>query len=216
MSQKKSQNNKNYIKETINISGINIDDYFNKIKQDIKRLVSSFPNIKFELNIKTLYSKPSAILEKIERYYSTGFIKLHTKTDFNEVYDSIIEKFKTWEKENQGKESGLVFYEIEKTDIRVVRVKSLNGSSYFDLGIKFNSLLNIENNDDNCFAYSVIAGILYKLKEIPDEYPGYSDTFLKMKSNPRRVSNYKPFLDSINIKNIKLPVSIDSIGRFEK
>ena len=37
-----------------------------------------------------------------------------------------------------------------------------------------------------------------------------------MKSNPRRVSNYKPFLDSINIKNIKLPVSIDSIGRFEK
>ena len=63
----KNFNNKNYIKETINISGINIDDYFNKIKKDIKRLVSSFPNTKFELNIKTLYSKPSAILEKIER-----------------------------------------------------------------------------------------------------------------------------------------------------
>ena len=195
----------------------------------LKKLVSSFPNIKFKLNIKTLYSKPMAMNEKIERYYNSGFIKLNTQNEFNEVYNSIIEKFKTWEKEHQGKESGLIFNEIENTEVRVVRLKSINGSSYFDLGIKFNSLLNIENNDDNCFAYSVIAGILYKLKETPDEYlpsaadqpsvdqyPSYSDTFLKMKSNPRRVSNYKPFLDSINMKNIKLPVSIDSIGRFEK
>ena len=168
MNQKKSQKNKNYIKETINISGINIDDYFNKIKKDVKRLVLSFPNIKFKLNIKTLYSKPFAMDGKIKRYYNSGFIKLNTKNEFNEVYNSIIEKYKAWEQENQGKESGLVYYEIEKTDVRVVRVKSINGSSYFDLGIKFNSLLNIQNNDNNCFAYSVIAGILYKLKETPD------------------------------------------------
>ena len=37
-----------------------------------------------------------------------------------------------------------------------------------------------------------------------------------MNKNPARVSNYKPFLDLINMKNIKSPVSIDSIGRFEK
>ena len=79
MNPKKSQNNKNYIKETINISGINIDDYFNKIKKDVKRLVLSFPNIKFKLNIKTLYSKPFAMDGKIKRYYNSGFIKLNTK-----------------------------------------------------------------------------------------------------------------------------------------
>ena len=227
MNQKKSQNNKNYIKETINISGINIDDYFNKIKKDVKRLVLSFPNIKFKLNIKTLYSKPFAMDGNIKRYYNSGFIKLNTKNEFNEVYNSIIEKYKAWEQENQGKESGLIYYEIEKTDVRVVRVKSINGFSYFDLGIKFNSLLNIQNNDNNCFAYSVIAGILYKLKETPDQFlpsaaalseqhPNYSTVFKIMNKNPARVSNYKPFLDLINMKNIKSPVSIDSIGRFEK
>ena len=38
MSPQKPQNNKKYIKETINISGINIDDYFNKIKKDVKKI----------------------------------------------------------------------------------------------------------------------------------------------------------------------------------
>ena len=216
MTPKKSQNNKNYIKEIINISGINIDYYFNKIKKDVKRIVFSFNNTKFKLNIKTLYSKPMVMNEKIERYYNTGFIKINTKNEFNEIYDSIIEKFKVWEQEHQGKESGLVFNEIENTEVSAVKVKSINGSSYFDLGIKFNSLLNIQNDDNNCFAYSVIAGIFYKLKETPDKYPEFSNIFLKMKSNPRRVTNYINNLNFINMNNIKLPVSIDSIKIFEK
>ena len=187
MSPQKSQknfNNNNYIKEVINKSGININDYFNKIKQDVKRLVSSFPNVKFQLRIKTIYSKPMAMNEKIERYYNSGFIKLNAQNEFNEVYNSIIEKYKAWEQEHQGKESGLIFNEIENTEVRVVRVKSINGSSYFDLGIKFNSLLNIQNKDDKCFVYSVIAGILYKLKETPDEYPDLLDVFKIMNKNP--------------------------------
>ena len=157
MSPKKSDNNKNYIKEIFNKSGVNIDDYFRNIKPDIKKLVLSFPNVKFNLTIKTIYSKPLA--DKIERYYHSGFIKLSSQNAFNELYNSIIQKYKTWEEEHQGKESGLIFHEIENTEIKVVRVKSLNGSSYFDLGIKFNSLLNIQNKDDNCFVYCVIAGI---------------------------------------------------------
>ena len=212
----KNFNNKNYIKETIDKSGIDIDDYFNKIKQDVKRLVLSFPNVKFQLRIKTIYSKPLPMDGKIKRYYNSGFIKLNAQNEFNEVYNSIIEEYKEWEQEHQGKESGLIYNEIEKTEVRVVRVKSINGSSYFDLGIKFNSLLNIQNKDDNCFAYSVIAGILYKLKDTPDEYSDLSDVFKIMNKNPASVSNYKPFLNSLNMKNIKSPVSKDSIGRFEK
>ena len=93
MSPQKSQknfNNNNYIKEVINKSGIYINDYFNKIKQDVKRLVLSFPSVKFQLRIKTINSKPMAMNEKIERYYNSGFIKLHAQNEFNEVYNSII------------------------------------------------------------------------------------------------------------------------------
>lgn len=213
---KNNKNNKNYIKEIIQKSGININNYFKKIKPDVKRLVLSFPNVKFNLIIKTIYSKPIATSKKIERHYNSGFIKLHAQNEFNEVYNSIIEKYKVWEEEHQGKESGLIFNEIENTEVKVVRVKSLNGSSYFDLGIKFNSLLNIQNNDNQCFAYSVIAGILYKLKENPDINKSFSDVFLRMNKNPARVSNYKPFLEMINMENIESPVSIDSIKTFEK
>ena len=211
-----TKNPKNYVKEVIKKSGININDYFKKIKPDVKRLVLSFPNVKFNLIIKTIYSKPMAVEEKIERHYNSGFIKLHSQNEFNEVYNSIIEKYKVWEEEHQGKESGLIFFEIENTEVKVVRVKSLNGSSYFDLGVKFNSLLNIQNKDEHCFAYSVIAGILYKLKENPNENEKYSDIFSRMNQHPARVSNYKPFLDHINMKNIKSPVSINSIETFEK
>lgn len=212
MRPQKSGSNKNYVKEVISKSGININNYFKNIKPDVKRLVLSFPNVKFNLIIKTIYSKPIAVDEKIERHYNSGFIKLYAQNEFNEVYNSIIEKYTVWEEEHQGKKSGLIFNEIENTEVKVDRVRSLNGSSYFDLGIKFNSLLNIQNNDNHCFAYSVIAGMLYKLKE----YKEYSDIFRKMNNHPSRASNYKPFLDHINMENIKFPVSIDSIEPFEK
>ena len=216
MNPQKSGDNKNYVKEVINKSGVNINNYFKKIKPDVKRLVLSFPNVKFNLIIKTIYSKPLAMDEKIERHYNSGFIKLHAQNEFNEVYNSIIEKYKVWEEEHQGKESGLIFNEIENTEVKVVRVKSLNGSSYFDLGINFKSLLNIKNNDNHCFAYSVIAGMLYKLKENPKKNEEYSDIFSKMNKNPARASIYKPFMDGLNMDNINSPVSIDSIERFEK
>ena len=132
--------------------------------------------------------------EKIDRYYNSGFIKLRAQSEFNEVYYSIIEKYKAWAQEHQGKESGLIFNEIENTEVKVVRVKSLNGSSYFDLGIKFNSLLNIQNKDDKCFAYSIIAGILYQLKENPEENPELEHIFKYMNKIPARASIYKPFL----------------------
>ena len=216
MAPQKSKCNKNYKTEVINKSGINITDYFKNIKPDVKRIVLSFPNVKFRMSVKTIYSKPLAMDEKIEMYYNSGFIKLHAQNEFNEVYNFIIENYKTWEEENQGKESGLIFNEIENTEVKVVRVKSLNESSYFDLGIKFNSLLNIQNEDDNCFAYSVIAGILYKLKENPDKHPDFSEEFKRMSKDPRRVAIYKPFIDWLNMKNIISPVSIDSIKRFAK
>ena len=37
-----------------------------------------------------------------------------------------------------------------------------------------------------------------------------------MNRNPNRVSNYTPYLEVLNMENIKLPVSIDSIKKFEK
>ena len=216
MAPPKSQNNKNYIKEIINISGINIDDYFRKIKKTVKNIVLSFHNVKFELNIKTIYSKPLAMCDKIERYYNSGYIKLVGNNNFDDIYNFIIEKYKAWDKEHQGKESGLIFDEIENTEIRAVKVNSINGSSYFDLGVKFNSLLNIQNDDNNCFAYSVVAGILYELKQYPEDYPNYSNEFKRMEKDPRRVNIYKNNLNLINMENIKSPVNIDSIERFEK
>ena len=64
MGEMSPKNNKNYVKEVINKSGVNINNYFKKIKTDVKRLVLSFPNVKFNLTIKTIYSKPIAMNEK--------------------------------------------------------------------------------------------------------------------------------------------------------
>ena len=80
--------------------------------------------------------------------------------NFDDVYFNIEDEFIAWLDEFQERDSGFVFNKIIKTNIRLSRINSLRASSYFphDLGRR-TSILNIQNSDQKCFIWSVLAKI---------------------------------------------------------
>ena len=81
--------------------------------------------------------------------------------------------------------------------MNIVKTRYLKGSSYFKLNFRSNSLVNIQNEDQKCFLWCVLAHIH------------------KIETHPERVSKYKPFENEINMQGIYYPVKIKDIDKFE-
>ena len=59
-------------------------------------------------------------------------------------------------------------------------------------------MINIENEDQECFKWSILAAL----------HP--------VSKNPQRVSKYQDFKDELNFEGIYFPVTIDQVSKFEK
>ena len=85
---------------------------------------------------------------------------------------------------------------------KVSKICRLSGSSYIETPPSLASkkaIINIKNEDLNCFLYSVLS--LTKKTEIGD--------------NLHRVSQYQPYITSLNYKNIMMPMQLKDIRNFE-
>ena len=98
--------------------------------------------------------------------------------------------------------SGFIIESLEHLDININRYKPVNGSSYLPAPATFERnhfLLNIQNKDQTCFAYSVLAAL----------YPPSTHT----KHNPK---TYKKQLNQLDLSHIEFPMSLSDIPKFEK
>lgn len=85
--------------------------------------------------------------------------------------------------------------------MKICRYTPIEGSSYIESPKKIrntHSVVNIQNEDDKCFLYSVLAAL----------HP--------VENHTDRVPNYEPFLDEVKINGIKFPMRIQQIPKFEK
>jgi hypothetical protein len=89
---------------------------------------------------------------------------------------------------------------ILRFTIRIGQYRLMTGLSYVPtpkvLAAK-RALINVFNQDDMCFAWAILSAL----------HPGY---------NAQRVTNYRQYLNSIDLKGIKFPTPINQVGRFEK
>ena len=76
--------------------------------------------------------------------------------------------------QQQMKDSGRRFHELNSMTIYFYKTGELNGSNYAKIPFRSNTILNIENNEKNCFLWKILA----------DLHPCNSN-------HPNRVSNYK-------------------------
>ena len=97
--------------------------------------------------------------------------------------------------------AGWVLDEIENVHLKVSSYKPIRGSCHIDTlsSIKYKrALINVENEDDRCFEYAIIAS------EFPPKY---------YKHLP---SNYINVMDELNTKGIEMPMRLKDISKFEK
>ena len=123
-------------------------------------------------------------------------------TDENELYNEMVEEIEEEiQKVQEAEGSGWQFLKVIKLVLHTTRWEPLYGGSYIPLDpylANKKALINIQNEDDKCFMWSVLRAL----------YP--KDT------NPQRIDNdLKSKQDSINMKGICYPVSLRAIDRFE-
>ena len=98
------------------------------------------------------------------------------------------------------RESDFVVKKLYCTTLRLAKYNPLRGSSYIATPEKIASKhanVNIQNNDELCFLYSVAAAVFLTAQ------------------NPHRASQYKKHLSKFNTTGLKFPMEIDQIGKFE-
>ena len=83
------------------------------------------------------------------------------------------------------KDSGWRFDKINSMAISFYKTGELNGSIYVKIPLRSNAILNIENNVDYCFIWSILASL----------HPGNNN-------HPNIVSNFKKYFDELNIQGL--------------
>ena len=95
----------------------------------------------------------------------------------------------------------VVCYGFNEIVLNVVKYNPFHGSSYTELPAcvkNSKSVINIKNNDNKCFLYSILA------------------SRHEIASHPERVSHYEKFMNEIQWKETDFPMAINKIPYFEK
>jgi hypothetical protein len=168
-----------------------IDKY---LIQKLKEQKQSYKiNLGYSITAKDLitgkYNEIKSILKSYTIYGKSDIYKY-----FEEVYDDFSYYCDIYNK-------GVVT--INNIYIDIYKVKPLNGSSYIPLPewvANKKAVINIKNDDNNCFIYSVLCGYL----DICD------------KPHPERVNHYTNHLKLFKYEEKDMPMKIDKIMHFEK
>nr|CAI5817821.1 unnamed protein product [Callosobruchus analis] len=116
---------------------------------------------------------------------------------YEEFKTDIVNKCGTFEE----KESGWLSVSLLYLEVNINQYNPLRGGSYIKLPKKIEykkAVLNIQNKDDFCFAYSVMAALAPTTK------------------NPCRPSSYPHFSSLLKFNGIEFPVQLKDISSFEK
>ena len=92
--------------------------------------------------------------------------------------------------------------DIQNLEMLITKVKYFGGSSYIDLPLEIKNkkaCVNIQNKDEECFKYSILAALHY------DE----------IKTNLKRPSNYIKWQNDLNFEGIDFLVNLKDIDKFE-
>ena len=116
--------------------------------------------------------------------------------DLNEALQKMFESLEKFMREG----SGWYVKKVLKLEIQTIVYKPLRGSTYLPLPMSLSksvSILNINNRDDKCFLYCLLASLHPVAKE------------------PELVEHYYQFSNEVNMSGITYPVNLSQIRKVE-
>jgi hypothetical protein len=188
------------------------------VKQQLKKLLTKYGSYKVIFNLEYIMHKQTDydVDDEGNIFYkdhllafNSGSVKQRTgqlilnERDISKSYNQGFEVIKNEIDEFIKNGSDWFFGKCTRLFIKVTKYSPFVGSSYIDLPdwVKNKKcVINIKNDDDKCFKYSVLCAL--HINEI--------------KSHPERISHYAKYDEELNFEGINFPVSLDDINKFEK
>lgn len=172
------------------------DSVFELLKMSLEKHTAL--KINFELFVS--YTQPKNN-EQALKSFNTQYTPIFRNTDMLSLYSRNVNNLISKSAEFELSESGWAIDSISHLEININKYNPLRAGSYVSLPDKIRntkSCLNIQNTDDYCFLWSVIAYM----------YPA--------SRNPNRVSSYPHFRNILNITGMSFPPTLDDLKTFEK
>ena len=119
-------------------------------------------------------------------------------SDLEQIVDEMISHMKTQIENPALLNSRFRFDEVLFLDVNFHRLNLTRGRSYLPLPdwiVRKKVIINPQNEDEECFKWSVIAALKWA----------------DIKCNPERISNLKKFVDNYDWSGLEFPVSIKDI-----
>ena len=187
---------------------MDIPNYLSYVKNIVFKLIENYlikSNIKIQLILNVLTSVRDYGEENYreDNTYLHSITKLITQSNnLNEIYeeitDHILESFSSYE----GRGSGWKFMGVQYLEILITKVKHFGGNSYIELPLEIKNkkaCVNVQNNNHECFKYSIIVALHYQ----------------EIKEHPERPSIYNKWENELNFNGIDFPVDLKDINKFE-
>ena len=175
-----------------------VTEHMEDLKLFVRNKIAELGPLKIQLSVFVQMLKPTDNTKEC-CHANTKSKVLTTELSDDEIFEMVDQINNSIQIFSTGG-SGFVVQKIDHLDININKFKPIRGSSYIATPAALagnNFLLNIRNNDNKCFAYSVLAAMFPENK------------------NRERQNKYKPNLHKLNFDNIEFPMSLTDVPKFE-
>lgn len=195
----------------LNKEHISLNDFMATVKNKINNLIkiqvdiSNALKLNFELYV--LYTKynmeENVNVSKVTLFNTKNYIVVRS-SDLEEIYSQIVSDLNNQSEDFQTKDSGWTLEKMLFIEVNINKYNPMRGSSYINLPeaiIHKRAVINIQNEDQACFAWAMIASRCDRRK-------------LKIKK-PYRCSSYPHYSTEFVFDNISFPMRLKDISKFE-
>ena len=161
--------------------------YINKILKELAVIYARLIN-QYKFKYQTVFSarfdkqdEDGQLLDEIEFFNNLNMNYNITQSDIDNI--DIKSPLEHQIQKQEMKDSGWRFDKLYSMTIYFDETTEMNGSNYIKIPLRTNAILNVENNDEYCFLWSILAW----------SHPCNNN-------HPNRVSNYRQYFDELNIQ----------------
>ncbi|QKS69559.1 hypothetical protein 1 [Drosophila-associated adintovirus 1] len=207
-------------------------DFYMQIKSHIMSLIEmsmcKYISIKLSLKLYGTYIKQTDDGTNVEavKHFSSPYHTLYDLETAHELIESIIEYLSNSCSEFQEKDSGWAIKTFNHCDMTIIKLEHIPSGGYCEMPESLrrrNAVINIKNNDNYCFKWSILAYIEHEFIENACLQETEKKKLRKSLKDPAyyRINNiassyikYKGY--SLNFDGIEFPVNSKGIKLFEK
>ena len=182
---------------------MDVDTFFSRIREKlielIRRELTDLNSVRVQTTKWIRFTKDD---DRVELAFNSRMTNVHQGSDLEQIVDGMITHMKTQIENPALLNIRSRFDEILFLDVNFHRLNLTRGSFYLPLPDwieKKKAIINPQNDDEECFKWSVIAAL----------------EWTDIKSHPELVSNLRKFVDNYDWSGLKFPVSVKDIREFE-